>query len=81
LQPQKVLLVDDIVTKGCTLLACSSRVQEAFPDAEIPAFAMLRTMGLVRTMGLGPDIERIVDPCVGLITAEFGTPIFSCGRK
>jgi phosphoribosylpyrophosphate synthetase len=54
-------LVDDVVTKGATLLAAASRLQEAYPKAKIMAFALVRTMGFVE------DIERIVDPCIGTI--------------
>ncbi len=66
LKPSKILLVDDIVTNGCTLLACGSRVQEIFPEAEVRAFAMIRTMGLV------PDIDKTKDPWVGVISAGPG---------
>jgi predicted amidophosphoribosyltransferase len=66
LKPSRILLVDDIVTKGCTLLACASRVHNVFPEAEVRAFAMIRTMGLV------PDIDKTKDPCVGLISAKEG---------
>lgn len=66
LNPQRILLVDDVVTKGRTLLAAASRVQEAFPAARIHAFA------LVRTMGLEPEIARLVDPCVGQIRWQGG---------
>jgi len=57
----RMLLVDDIVTKGRTLLAAATRIQETCPDARICAFAFVRTMGLVA------DIDRLVDPCVGEI--------------
>jgi hypothetical protein len=66
LNPQRILLVDDVVTKGRTLLAAASRVQEAFPAARIHAFA------LVRTMGLEPEVARLVDPCVGQIRWQGG---------
>jgi pyrimidine operon attenuation protein/uracil phosphoribosyltransferase len=59
--PQQVVLIDDVVTKGRTLLAAAARVQEAFPSAEIRAFALLRTMGLV------PGVDQLLDPCVGEI--------------
>ena len=52
----RFLLVDDVVTKGSTILGLASRLQEAYPDAEMRAFAM------IRTMGLQDDIERINDP-------------------
>lgn len=60
--PRRITVVDDFVTKGATLLAAASRVQEAFPEAEVRAFALVRTKGLVA------DIESIGEPCEGLIT-------------
>ncbi len=42
-----VVLIDDVVTKGRTFLAAATRLREAFPEAEIRAFALLRTLGLV----------------------------------
>lgn len=66
LRPRRITVVDDIVTKGATLLAAASRIQEAFPEAEVRAFALLRTMGLVE------EIDKIVDPCTGTITLVRG---------
>jgi hypothetical protein len=62
----RIAVVDDIITKGATLLAAASRVQEAFPEAEVRAFALLRTMGLVE------EVEKILDPCRGTITLARG---------
>jgi hypothetical protein len=59
--PPQVVLVDDVVTKGRTLLAAAARLQDAFPATEIRAFALLRTMGLV------PGVDQLLDPCVGEI--------------
>lgn len=42
--PKKILLVDDVVTKGATLLGSASRLHEAFPESQIRAFAALRTI-------------------------------------
>ncbi len=64
--PQRVLLIDDVVTRGRTLLAAASRVHEAFPRAHIRAFA------LVRTMGLNAGVERLLDPCRGEIRWQAG---------
>jgi hypothetical protein len=64
--PVQVVLVDDVVTKGRTLLAAAACVQDAFPDAQIRAFA------LVRTMGLAPRVSRLLDPCVGEIKWRAG---------
>jgi adenine/guanine phosphoribosyltransferase-like PRPP-binding protein len=57
----ELCLVDDVVTKGATLLAAASRLQEAYPHAKIVAFALVRTLGFV------DDIERIVEPAFGTI--------------
>lgn len=60
-RPARITVVDDVLTKGATLLAVASLVREVFPEADVRVFAMLRTMGLQ------PDVERILDPCVGTI--------------
>jgi adenine/guanine phosphoribosyltransferase-like PRPP-binding protein len=60
--PLRIVLVDDVVTKGATLLAAASLIHAAFPDTRVEAFA------LVRTLGLQPEVQRIVDPVVGTIT-------------
>jgi len=63
---ERIVLVDDVVTKGRTLLAAAARMREAFPVADIRAFALIRTMGLV------PGVEHLLDPCVGEITWRCG---------
>ena len=37
-----LVLIDDVVTKGRTLLAAAWRLQEAFPQARVRAFALLQ---------------------------------------
>jgi hypoxanthine phosphoribosyltransferase len=64
--PAEILLVDDVVTKGRTLLAAATRLQEAFPNARIRAFALLRTMGMIA------GVEQLLDPCVGQIRWRAG---------
>lgn len=65
--PERLTIVDDIVTKGATLLAAVSHIQTAFPSAIVRAFALLRTCGLVA------EVEKIVDPVVtGRITYANG---------
>jgi len=64
--PLSILLVDDVVTKGRTLLAAATRVREAFPETPIRAFALLRTLGMVE------ELERLMDPCVGTIRWRAG---------
>ncbi len=42
--PSEIVLVDDIVTRGATLLGAANRLLEAFPSARIRGFAAMRTM-------------------------------------
>jgi hypothetical protein len=56
-----VILVDDVVTKGRTLLAAALRLREALPRADVRAFA------LVRTMGYSPIFDQFLMPCTGRI--------------
>jgi len=62
----RITLVDDFITKGNTLLGAASRLATVLPSAKLAAFA------LVRTMGLQPDIEQIIDPCIGTIQQHEG---------
>ena len=57
----RLLLIDDVVTRGRTLLAAAARLHEAFPQARITAFALLRTLGFQDHIG------DLLDPCVGRI--------------
>jgi hypothetical protein len=59
--PEKIMLIDDVVTKGRTLLAAASRVHDAFPGAQIRAFALVRTLGLIS------GVPKLLDPCKGEI--------------
>lgn len=36
--------------KGATLIAATSRIRDAFPNAEVRTFALARTMGLIRAI-------------------------------
>jgi hypothetical protein len=64
--PTGVVLVDDVITRGRTLLAAASRVREAFPGANVRAFALLRTMGQI------PGVAALLDPCTGEIRWRAG---------
>jgi hypothetical protein len=57
----RILIVDDVVTKGSTALAAASRLTEVYPKADIRLFAAIRTKGMVT------DIEQILDPIHGVI--------------
>jgi hypothetical protein len=60
-RPSRLVLVDDVVTKGATFLAAAAHVEDAFRGVPLRCFALVRTMGLV------PEVERIDDPVVGWI--------------
>ena len=38
----RIVLIDDFITRGATLLGAASRIQSEFADTEIKAFALVR---------------------------------------
>jgi hypothetical protein len=61
LRPRRVVLIDDVITRGRTLLAAASRLREALPDTQVRGFALLRTMGFIS------DLRDLLEPCRGEI--------------
>ena len=61
LDVQRLLVVDDVVTRGATLLACVSRIVDALPEVPVQAF------GLVRTISNTEDFTAILHPVTGQI--------------
>jgi hypothetical protein len=57
----KIVLVDDVITKGRTLLAAAARLQAEWPHADIRAFAMIRTVGFV------PRMTQLLELCHGVV--------------
>ena len=55
----QLTLVDDVITRGRTVLGAAARLREAFPGAEVRAFAFLRTLAR------GEPLCRVLDPCEG----------------
>lgn len=57
----RITLVDDFVTRGATLLGAATRLREAYPQADVAVF------GLVRTKGRQLDVAEVVEACTGRI--------------
>ncbi len=57
----EITLVDDVITKGSTIVASADLLAEHFIGAKIRVFAMFRTLGFQT------EIEKVVDPFVGTI--------------
>jgi len=69
-EPDEILLVDDVVTRGATLIGAANRLIEAFPETTIRAFAVMRTISN------STQFEQLNDPCIGNITLRsFGDTI------
>jgi hypothetical protein len=67
--PSRLILVDDVVTRGATLIACARHLREHFPDVEIVAFAIARVDRDARMQ----DMTKILDPKVETITYDTST--------
>ena len=59
--PARILLIDDVVTRGSTLLGAARRIERAYPAIDIRAFAAMRTVSNPA------DLSAIRDPVVGTI--------------
>jgi hypothetical protein len=59
--PEKIILIDDVITKGRTLFAAAIRLQAALPHTEIRGFALIRTLGRLHRL------DRLIDPCEGVV--------------
>jgi pyrimidine operon attenuation protein/uracil phosphoribosyltransferase len=57
----RLVLIDDVITKGRTLLAAAARLRKELPHSDIRGFALIRTLGFV------DRIERLAEPCHGVI--------------
>ncbi len=44
-EPRRLLLVDDVVTRGATLMAAARRLAVAYPATQMEAFALARVQG------------------------------------
>jgi hypothetical protein len=67
-ESKEILLVDDIVTRGATILGAANKLIDVYPEAHIRAFAAMRTISPMRTMSPPQRFRSINEPCVGEIT-------------
>lgn len=57
----RILLIDDVITKGRTALAAAARLRAALPCTDVRAFA------LIRTLGFADHLERLTAWCHGVV--------------
>lgn len=60
---ERVVLVDDVITSGCTMLAAASRAAEAFGRVPFRGFALARAMST-------EEVQGTRAPCLGLVRAS-----------
>lgn len=60
-QPGDILIVDDVITTGASMLAAASRLAEAFPGSRI------RGLAFIRTISNAADFVVLEAACVGTV--------------
>jgi predicted amidophosphoribosyltransferase len=68
-QPKKIILIEDVITRGATMIGCASIIKQKFPSINIKGFAALRTISKPE------DFKDINEPCIGKITLKNNTTI------
>lgn len=63
-EPEEIILVDDIVTRGATLIGAANKLADAFPNAHITAFVAIRTISNPAEFG------KIYSPVRGTIELQ-----------
>jgi hypothetical protein len=58
---RRFVIVDDVVTRGATLLACASLLEQRYTGADISGFALLRTVSNPN------EFSNILEPVTGSI--------------
>ena len=62
----EVILIDDVITRGSTLLAAANKLIDAFPKIKIRSFAA------IRTISNPSEFRNWLDPVKGAITLRSG---------
>ena len=63
--PEQITLVDDVITRGSSFVGIVPHIHEAYPDATVRCFA------LIRTISTG-EVHTIFAPITGIITYRDG---------
>jgi predicted amidophosphoribosyltransferase len=61
-KPEDIVIIDDVVTRGATLLGCANRLLDAFPQCRIRAFAAMRTISNSN------EFQGVYSPSIGTVT-------------
>jgi predicted amidophosphoribosyltransferase len=61
-----ITIVDDVITRGATLIACYARLREIYPQTPIQCFSLIRTMSNV-------EVDSVLDPVAGIVTYHGGS--------
>lgn len=70
--PDRVTLIDDVVTIGRTMFGAANRINDAYPDAEIQAFSLVRALNYTGISTLA-EMPR---PLVGRYWRQLDRPDF-----
>lgn len=62
MSPKNFLIVDDVITKGSTAVACAERIKQTVPGANVSIFAAMRTRSFDDA-----EIDRVLNPSFGTI--------------
>jgi hypothetical protein len=72
LAPQRITLVDDVITIGRTVFGCAARLHAAFPDVDIRVFALARTVRHTRLQTEADAFRPVVSTYVCLDDGYIG---------
>jgi len=71
---RRLVIVDDVLTRGATMLGCASRLAEAYPETEIIGFALARTRRISFDNPIDPAVNEVRSPGPGQCDCSRLTP-------